>query len=66
MKLLSFLAGALLAATSVDAFATITPGSKIPSLDLDSGFPPNKVNMEEYTKGRKVFVVGLPGAFTPT
>ena len=66
MKLLSFLAGALLAATSVDAFAAITPGSKIPSLDLDSGFPPNKVNMEEYTKGRKVFVVGLPGAFTPT
>lgn len=55
-------------ATSVSAFSAITPGSKIPSIELDQGFVPvpAKINMEEYVKGRNVFVVGLPGAFTPT
>jgi hypothetical protein len=48
------------------AFAAITPGTKIPSVELDSGFPPKRVNMAEHTAGRKVMVVGLPGAFTPT
>jgi hypothetical protein len=48
------------------AFAAIAPGSKIPSVELDSGFPPKKVNMAEHIAGRNVFVVGLPGAFTPT
>ena len=66
MNFLSFLAAASMAITSVNAFAAITPGSKIPAEDLDFGFPPQKVNMAELTAGRKVFVVGLPGAFTPT
>ena len=65
MKFFSLLAAALTAST-VDAFAAITPGTKIPSLDLHSGFPPSMVNIAEHTAGRKVFVVGLPGAFTPT
>jgi hypothetical protein len=48
------------------AFAAITPDSKIPDVNLHSGFPPTFVNMAHHTVGRKVFVVGLPGAFTPT
>jgi 2-Cys peroxiredoxin 5 len=41
-------------------------GSEIPSVPLDCGFPPEKVNLAERTKGKRVIVVGLPGAFTPT
>lgn len=67
MKFLSTLAVALMA-SSAAAFSAIAPGAKIPSLTLDKGFVPDpeKINMEEYTKGKNVFVVGLPGAFTPT
>ena len=64
MKFFGLLAA--LSATTVAGFAAIAPGAKIPSLDMHSGFPPDMVNMAEHTKGRKVFVVGLPGAFTPT
>jgi len=42
-------------------------GSKLPSdLVLDCGFPPAKVNLADRVAGKKVLVVGLPGAFTPT
>jgi len=42
-------------------------GSKFPDIDLDFGFgPPEKINMPERLKGKRVLVVGLPGAFTPT
>jgi len=41
-------------------------GSQIPSVELDCGFPPEKVNLAERTKGKRVIIVGLPGAFTPT
>jgi len=53
-----------LASNAVDA---IRVGDSIPSnLELHSGFPPEKVNLSEYTAGRSIIVVGLPGAFTPT
>jgi peroxiredoxin len=65
MKFLSTFAVALMA-TGAAAFSAIAPGAKIPSIEMDSGFPPEKVNMAEYTAGKNVFVVGLPGAFTPT
>jgi peroxiredoxin len=45
---------------------TIKVGDKIPALPLHLGFPPKKLNMADYVKGRKVVIVGLPGAFTPT
>jgi peroxiredoxin len=50
------------------AFAAIKPisiGDKVPFVDLDWGFPPQKVNIPRYTWGRSVIIVGVPGAFTP-
>lgn len=41
-------------------------GFKIPPVELHKGFPPEKINLAEYIAGRKVIIVGLPGAFTPT
>jgi len=39
----------------------------IPShLTLDLGFPPTRVNVLDHTKGKKVILMGLPGAYTPT
>jgi len=37
-----------------------------PELELFSDFEPKKINVLEYTKGKKVILMGLPGAFTPT
>ena len=49
------------------AFSAIAPGAKVPAVELDDGFVDmTKVNLQEYTAGKNVFVVGLPGAFTPT
>jgi len=41
-------------------------GDAIPNVGLDEGFPPEKVMLGDYCKGKKVVLVGLPGAFTPT
>lgn len=41
-------------------------GNKIPAIGLDKGFPPEKVHLAEFCKDKKVVLVGLPGAFTPT
>ncbi|CAE8626318.1 unnamed protein product [Polarella glacialis] len=46
------------------AFASV--GDKIPDVALDFGFPPEAVSMAKRCAGKKVIVVGLPGAFTPT
>jgi len=40
-------------------------GDKVPAVDLDYLFPPEKVNLGERLKGKKTIIVGLPGAFTP-
>jgi len=39
---------------------------QFPSAILHKGFPPDKIDLSDYIKGRSVIVVGLPGAFTPT
>ena len=57
----AFLSSRVSSSTSLN----VAVGDKIPSIDLHKDFPPDMVNMAEYTKGRKVAVVGLPGAFTP-
>jgi hypothetical protein len=41
-------------------------GTELPSEELDFGFPPQKVNIAERCKGKRIIIVGLPGAFTPT
>jgi len=42
-------------------------GTKIGSdLVFDHSFPPDKINLAERIAGKKVIIVGLPGAFTPT
>jgi 2-Cys peroxiredoxin 5 len=44
----------------------IQVGDKIPSIEIDEGFNPiGKVDMAEATKGKKVIILGLPGAYTP-
>ena len=49
------------------ARAAIGKGAKLPgSVTLDKGFPPSKVPLKELIGGKKVVMVGLPGAFTPT
>lgn len=38
----------------------------MPSVAMDFGFPPEAIDMDKYCAGKKVVIVGLPGAFTPT
>jgi len=53
-------------ATALTSARAIAVGDKVPDVGLDKGFPPEKVMMGDFCKGKKVVVVGLPGAFTPT
>ena len=47
--------------------AAIKVGESIPKfVTLDSGFPPEKIDLSARVAGKKVILVGLPGAFTPT
>ena len=42
-------------------------GDSIPAdITLDFGFPPEKINLAERCAGKKIILLGLPGAFTPT
>jgi len=45
---------------------SVSVGDAIPSVSLDKGFPPTKVPLADYCKGKKLVLMGLPGAFTPT
>lgn len=49
------------------AATAIKVGDSIPEgVNLHFGFPPEKVNVKDRVAGKKVILVGLPGAFTPT
>mmetsp|Transcript_16884 Transcript_16884/g.39273 ORF Transcript_16884/g.39273 Transcript_16884/m.39273 type:complete len:111 (-) Transcript_16884:492-824(-) len=52
--------------TAVNVAANVKVGDAIPDVSLDKGFPPEPFKLKEYCKGKKVILVGLPGAFTPT
>ena len=46
---------------------TIAVGSKFPSVEVDAAsWPPTPFNLADRIAGKKVIIVGLPGAFTPT
>lgn len=47
---------------------TINVGDRIPSVTLTKATPngPDQVSSDEFFKGRKVALVAVPGAFTPT
>lgn len=47
-------------------FLSVQVGDAVPSVSLDQGFPPVKVPLADYCKDKKIVLVGLPGAFTPT
>lgn len=67
MKVVAFLAALSSCVASASAFSAIKVGAKIPSVDLFHDFDPEaRHNMAEYTADKKIAVVGLPGAFTPT
>jgi peroxiredoxin len=56
----SKLAGSRVARSSVSMAA-------LPAdVTLDVGFPPTKLNVAEYAKGKNIILMGLPGAFTGT
>jgi peroxiredoxin len=40
----------------------IKTGDSVPDVALDIDFPPKKVNVLEHSKGKKVVILGLPGA----
>lgn len=63
MKVLAILS--LLLSTTLSSLA-INVGDTIPSINLHHGFPPEMVNVHDYVQSKKVILVGLPGAFTPT
>jgi hypothetical protein len=46
--------------------SALAVGTAFPSVEIDYGFPPERVNLAERVKGKRVILVGLPGAFTPT
>lgn len=47
--------------------APIAAGDKVPAdVTLHKGFPPTSVKVSEYVAGKKIILIGLPGAFTPT
>ena len=48
------------------SLATVRVGDAMPDVDVYVSWPPKAVNMRTRCAGRKVVVVGLPGAFTPT
>lgn len=41
-------------------------GDKFPDIEVDQGFPPEKVNLAKKYADKTFVLVGLPGAFTPT
>jgi len=46
---------------------TIAVGAKFPDVNVHkASWPPTAFNVAEHISSKKVIIVGLPGAFTPT
>ena len=56
----------LCSAAVIAHVGAVKVGDSIPDVNLHLGFPPLPVNVKERVAGKKVILVGLPGAFTPT
>jgi len=56
----------LVAAALLGVCSALKVGDQVPNAVLDFGFPPEKVDLTARIAGKKVIIVGLPGAFTPT
>lgn len=55
------------AATIQQRTMALAAGSKFPSVEVDkASWPPTAFNLADHIANKKVIVVGLPGAFTPT
>jgi len=57
---------ALACAAAAVTAGGVSVGDKLPDVSFDLGFPPEKVSLQKLCKGKKLVIVGLPGAFTPT
>jgi len=57
---------ALALALALGCAHAVKVGDTFPSIALDFGFPPEKIDLSARLASKKVIVVGLPGAFTPT
>ena len=64
----SLIALALCATAAAGPFGkkTVKVGDTVPSVEIDLGFPPSKVNVLEHTQKGTFILMGLPGAYTPT
>ncbi|KAJ9580537.1 hypothetical protein L9F63_024303 [Diploptera punctata] len=47
------------------SFNMVKEGDKVPNVELYENNPTTKVNLANLTKGKKVVVFAVPGAFTP-
>jgi peroxiredoxin len=59
-------AAVALLALGLSVAGAVTVGDKLPSINLHHGFPPTEVDLATRSAGKKIILVGLPGAFTPT
>jgi len=57
---------ALACAASLSSALGIKVGDTLPEANLDIGFPPTATPLKKLCSKRKIVIVGLPGAFTPT
>lgn len=55
--------GATKMMAAVGEAPNVKVGDQVPDVSLDSGFPPESVKLRDLTKGKRVVLVGLPGAF---